>query len=107
VSSLPPGYFSFHAEGSRRFPVRWGLFCETLVAKGADHQIGGLIVALPNGVDVVHALFIDSASIAALVSKKTRRARASYLTNLSAKLLTKTPRWRHVNGMEASVGCHE
>jgi len=95
--------FAFHEEGERKFPVRWALFCETLIAKGADVQIGNLIGSLPNGVDVVHALFIDSAAMSELVALKTRRARAAWLQRLSTELETKPTRARPRQGNTAAT----
>jgi hypothetical protein len=73
---------TFHKEGHRKFPSRWQLFCEALIAKGADPQIAELILAQPNAVEVVHALFINAELMAELVSKKTRRARIAVLRRI-------------------------
>lgn len=89
--------FAFHEEGKRKFPVQWVLFCETLIAKGADVQLANLICSLPNGVDVVHALFIDPAGMSELVALKTRRARAAWLQRLSTALEAKRTQARQGN----------
>ena len=74
---------NFHEEGKRKFPERWTLFCDTLVAKGVDWRIADMIVALPNAVDVVHTLFVNADATAELVSKKSRRERMATLRRIS------------------------
>lgn len=74
---------NFHAEGKRKFPERWRLFCDTLVAKGVNWRIADMILELPNAVDVVHALFVDADATAELVSKKSRREQIATLRRIS------------------------